>query len=150
MLLDVLANVDRYRGAHPGLAAGFEYLSTQRWRELPPGKHALDRDRLLLIIERVQAKGRDRARLETHRRFIDIQLCVEGAEVIGWKPLAACRELTDPYHEGRDIAFYGDRPDTWLELDGDKFLVFFPDDAHAPLAGIGELHKAIMKVAVDY
>ena len=46
--------------------------------------------------------------------------------------------------------FFGDAADSWLDLSGDKFLVFFPEDAHAPLAGMGGLKKAVVKVAVDW
>jgi beta-galactosidase beta subunit len=31
----------------------------------------------------------------------------------------------------------------------DSFTIFFPHDAHAPLAGRGLLQKAIVKIAVE-
>ncbi len=150
MIIDILSNADRYCSLHSGLTAGLDYLRTGDWRVLPLGKHALDGDRLLIIIEHPQGKGRDAVRLEAHRRYIDIQLCTEGQEVIGWRPLSACGNVTEPYQESRDIMFFADVPETWLELDGEKFLVFFPEDAHAPLAGIGLLQKVVMKVAVEW
>jgi YhcH/YjgK/YiaL family protein len=150
MILDVLSNADRYRALHPGLAAGLDYLRSGDWRTLPLGKHAVDGERLLIIIEHPQGKGRDEARLEAHQRYIDIQLCTKGQEVIGWRPLSACNNVTEPYQASRDIMFFGDTSGTWLELDGEKFLVFFPEDAHAPLAGIGPLQKVVMKVAVEW
>ena len=150
MLLDRLTNAARYRTVHPGIAAGLDYLTRTNWRDLPVGKHAIYGERLWIIVEHPQGKGREHARLEAHRRYIDIQLCHAGHEVIGWKPTADCRTLTEPYQDSRDIMFFGDAADTWLDLSGDKFLVLFPEDAHAPLAGTGAMQKAIVKVAVDW
>jgi beta-galactosidase beta subunit len=45
--------------------------------------------------------------------------------------------------------FFRDRPDSWLSLPAGRLAIFFPDDAHAPLAGRGTLKKAIVKIAVS-
>jgi len=33
---------------------------------------------------------------------------------------------------GGDYQFYSDAPTTWFTLDGDSFVIFYPEDAHAP------------------
>ncbi len=88
------------------------------------------------------------ARLEAHRKYIDVQFLVAGSEEIGWRPLGECRELTEPYDEARDVLFHGDRPLVWIELPVGKFMIFYPEDAHAPLASTGDNVKAVVKVAV--
>ena len=40
------------------------------------------------------------------------------------------------------------RPAAWFPLGRGQFAVFFPDDAHAPLAATGSLHKVVIKVEV--
>jgi len=105
---------------------------------------------MLIILENAQGKGRNAAKLEAHERYIDIQLCWQGSEVIGWRPTSDCHAVTEPYHAERDIKFFGDRSEIWLELTGDRFAVFFPDDAHAPLAGDSAVGKAIMKIRCDW
>ncbi len=44
--------------------------------------------------------------------------------------------------------FFGDQPLTWIVLPQHKFMIFYPEDAHAPLAATGENVKAVVKVAV--
>ena len=44
--------------------------------------------------------------------------------------------------------FFADQPLAWAALPPGKFMIFFPEDAHAPLAGSGDLHKAVMKFAI--
>ncbi len=56
--------------------------------------------------------------------------------------------MTEPYDEARDIVFFGDAPQTWTVLPTGKYMIFFPDDAHAPLAAAGPNTKAVIKVAV--
>ena len=54
------------------------------------------------------------------------------------------------FDAARDVTFFSDRPDSWLSLPAGHFAIFFPDDAHAPLAGRGTLKKAIVKIAIDW
>ena len=146
MIVDALDSADRYRGVHPGFGRAFDVLRSTDLGALPPGRHDIDGDRLYLSIDHVEGRGHDGARLEAHRRYIDIQLVVAGVEEIGWRPLDACRRPDGPFDAGRDIAFFDDRPDVWLTLGTGRFAVFFPADAHAPLAGRGPVRKAILKV----
>lgn len=158
MVLDTLARCHRYTKLHPAFARAFEFLTRADWAQLVSGfastegqsvRHYIDGDRLYVSIDRTDGRGRDGARLEAHRRYIDIQLTIEGHDEIGWKPLGACAQVGIEYDAVKDIAFFKDRPESWLSLPAGHFAIFFPDDAHAPLGGRGTLKKAIMKIAVE-
>ena len=111
-------------------------------------------DSLVLIIDHVEGKGREAARLEAHRKYIDVQLIIPGkgavAEEFGWRPAAACSQTTEKYDAAKDIVFFGDQPEIWFAVPPGYFAVFFPSDAHAPLAGKGAIRKAVVKVAVEW
>jgi biofilm protein TabA len=149
MILDTLAAAERYERLHPDFRSAFDYLRTM----LPPfaeGRHEIDGERLFAIVARSEGRGRDGAKLEVHRRYIDIQYCATGHEVIGWRPLGECAEPEGAFEETRDIQFFADRPLTWIDVPAGAFAIFYPDDAHAPLAGDGEVLKIVVKVAVDF
>ena len=148
MIIDAGAYCHAYKSLHPLLERGFRFLADADLRSFAPGRHAVDGDRMYLSIDHTQGRGRDGARLEAHRRYIDIQYTIAGHEEIGWLPLAECGAPAGGYDETRDIAFFDRRPSTWLAVPEGTFVVFFPQDAHAPLAGRGPVKKAIMKVAV--
>lgn len=148
MILDTLARGWRYRSLHPLFADAFEFLSGARLHALPPGRHELDGDRLYVSVAQEDGRGREGARLEAHRRYIDIQVTLQGAEEIGWAALDACRTPDGAFVAERDLGFFEDRPQTWLSLPPGHFAIFFPDDAHAPLAGLGPIKKAVVKVLV--
>jgi biofilm protein TabA len=146
VVIDTLARTARYSALHPRFARAFEFLATVDPGTLAPGRIPLDGDRLYVLIDHVEGRGREGARLEHHRRYIDIQLTIAGTEHIGWSPLDSCSTPDGAFAENRDIGFFSDRPDTWLVVPQNHFVIFFPDDAHAPLGGEGLLKKAVVKV----
>ena len=150
MIVDSLAGCRRYIALHPGLARAFDVLATGNVAALAPGRHPIDGDRLYVSIDHRDGRGRDGARLEAHRRYLDVQLTIDGAEEIGWAPRASCRQPAGEFDEAKDIGFFDDRPDTWVFVPPGRFAIFFPEDAHAPLAGRGLLKKAIVKVAMAW
>jgi biofilm protein TabA len=56
----------------------FAFLRTTDLPALAPGRHQIDGDRLYASIDRLSGRGLAGARLECHRRQIDIQLTIEG------------------------------------------------------------------------
>ena len=148
MILDDLKHAERYFNLHPGFRAGFRYLSQPNLQSFATGKYELEGDRLFVLINRDPGRGHEGARLEAHRKYIDIQFLVSGAEEIGWRPTEECDHVTDPYDAERDIMFFADPPQTWIHLPVGKFMIFYPNDAHAPLAAQGDNVKAVIKVAV--
>ncbi len=95
-------------------------------------------------------KTRDGARLEAHRGNIDIQFLISGEEEFGWKPTAQCEQPDGAFMPERDVQFFNDAPDSWHLLRPGQFVVFFPEDAHAPMVSAQSLRKVVIKVAVTF
>ena len=150
MVLDALARGERYAALHPAFARAFAFLASTDLAALPTGRNDIDGDAMFVILDRQEGRGRDRARLEAHRRYIDIQYTIDGDEMIGWMPLARCTAPDGAFDETKDVGFFADRPSTWVSVPRGSFTIFFPHDAHAPLAGRGLQKKAVVKIAVDF
>ena len=150
MILDQLSQADMYTGVHPGFAAAFNYLRTADLHSLTAGRHEIDGERLYVVVNRVPGKGREGAKFEVHRRYIDIQFCVSGTDEMAWRALPSCSKPTAEFNEEHDYCLYEDAAETWLTVPPGSFAIFFPQDVHAPLGGQGDLVKAVMKVAVDW
>ena len=86
------------------------------------------------------------AKFECHNQHIDIQLCINGNEQIGWKPREGCKTPKGDYNPEKDVQFYSDQPDTFFSLTNGQFAIFFPEDVHAPMIGDGEIKKLVIKV----
>jgi YhcH/YjgK/YiaL family protein len=150
MILDVVANEERLAKVHPGFGPALEYLRRTNLSQLPEGRQEIDGSRLYALVIRGQGKGQKGAKLEAHRRYIDIQYSITGSDVIGWKPTATCRDPEQAYDEQKDLQFFRDAADSWVTIPEGSFGIYLPEDAHAPAAAEGPLHKIVVKVAVDW
>ena len=150
MIFDQLAHADKYAAVHPGFAAAFKFLRTLDVTGLAEGRHEIDGDRMYLVVNKTQGKGRAGATFEVHRRYIDIQLAVSGTDEMAWRALADCTQPKAPFHVEHDYGLFNDPAETWLVVHPGSFAIFFPQDVHAPLGGTGDLVKAVIKVAVDW
>jgi len=87
--------------------------------------------------------------LEAHRRHIDIHIPQSEEESLGWSPINDLKNCIIPYDEERDVEFYGDEPQCQISVRPGQFVIFFPEDAHAPNIGIGNHRKLCVKIALD-
>lgn len=149
MILSALSQSSRYAALHPLFQQAFDYIRDTDLNALAPGRYPIVGDDLFAIVEQVPAKTKEMAKLEAHRRYIDIQLVLDGDENMGWKPLADCLNPVAEHSEEKDIRFFHDAPASWVAVPPDHFCIFFPEDAHAPLVGSGQVKKVIFKVAVQ-
>ena len=148
MIVAALTDAERYCALHPLFAPAFDFLRNTDLQSLPTGRHEVQGEQLFVIVESCQGRTRDEAKLECHRRYIDIQLVLEGVDEMGWKPLAGCVDPATDYDEARDIRFFNDAPSSWIATPAGSFCLFFPDDAHAPLVSTGLIRKVVVKIAL--
>lgn len=148
MILSSIAQSDRYTNLHPLFQRVFDYIRDTDLFAIEPGRHNIVGDDLIAIVEKVSAKTKEMAKLEAHRKYIDIQLVLEGDETMGWKPLADCLNPISEHSMEKDIRFFHDAPASYVPVPPDHFCIFFPEDAHAPLVGSGTIRKVIFKIAV--
>jgi len=150
MIFDSLNNSTRYIDVHPGFKRGFEFLSNHPLDKLTDGKHPIDGDRIFALGMATKGKGIEKAVFETHRKYIDIQYTVSGADLIGWDEQSLCTPTPDGYDAEKDVEFYTDRPNLWIPVSSGRFAIFFPEDAHAPLGTDSLVHKVVIKVTLDW
>lgn len=147
MILDHLENWERYVALNDGLVKAFSFLQRTDLAELPDGRVDIDGDNVYAVVLHCEGLGRDRATLEGHRKYIDVQFVISGTDEMGWKPAVFCTNDGQGFDEANDLEFYCDEPETWVTVPPERFAIFFTADAHAPMGGLGQLHKVIVKVA---
>jgi YhcH/YjgK/YiaL family protein len=147
MILDTIQNAERYYALHPGFKAAFDWLRGQSGAKLPAGRQEIDGTRLYANVITEGGRGQARAKFEAHRRYIDIQYVVEGFDLMGWRHLDATMKGRG-FDAAKDVELFEDRPEWWVPVPAGHFTIFFPEDAHAPMAGDGPMYKLVAKVAV--
>lgn len=147
MIIDKLANSTVYATLHPGIATALGFLASPHVTNLAPGRYDIAGDDIYAIVDKCQGRGREESPLEVHKRYIDVQYVVSGDEWMGWAPYADCSLDQDGFSSDQDIGLCMERPQSWVQVLPGYFAIFYPSDAHAPLAGMGEVHKIVVKVA---
>ena len=148
MILDKIENAEKYSSLNPRFAMAFRYLRNPALSSLTVERSEIEGDKLYAVLSRKMGKKQQDAKLEIHRKYIDIQFVIAGTDSMGWKATRACTTVEKPYDEEKDIGYFSDTPDTWCAVKAGAFAIFFPEDAHAPMVSELEIHKVIMKVAV--
>jgi YhcH/YjgK/YiaL family protein len=155
MILDHIDNWQQYAACHSAFAKAFSHLAETDFTEMDEGRYELDGDRVYVMVQDCEGRGLDGARIEAHRKYIDIQFTVIGEEVIGWADIAdtGLAKLVGVKGEGydaeKDVEFYSGEPFTWIDIPAGHFAVFFPNDGHAPLAADDSFRKVVVKIAVE-
>ncbi len=146
MILDTLDNADRYVALHPSFRRVFAFLRSPSLKAVESGRLEIDGQRIYAITTSLPGKQPDEARLEAHRRHIDVHFLITGKERMGWRGLTDCREEESPYDAERDYLSFSDDPSMWVTIHPGTFVVFFPGDAHAPMVSNGMVQKVVVKV----
>lgn len=92
------------------------------------------------------------SRFEAHRKMVDVQIVVSGAELIHFAPINDNFVVEEPYDEMRDIMFMaGEVKDTVLLRAGEA-CVIGPELAHMPgmaVNGSSHVKKIVLKIPVE-
>jgi len=106
------------------------------------------------VIEQVyHAKPRPEVFFESHRKYIDVQVILEGAERMEVEDIGRLT-VSQPYLEERDLIKYADTgAASHLVMPAGNVAVFFPVDGHLstlqPTTGPVLVRKAVVKVPVE-
>ncbi len=148
MILDKLQNAKRYYTIHPLFKQAFQFLEQTDLATLPTGVQEIVGKDLFAIISEGKGVREEDAKLEVHRKYIDIQYIISGTDHMGWKDLFQCASPSDPYKEERDAAFFPDKTDNWFNVPAGSFTIFYPDDAHAAMITEQSIRKVVLKIKV--
>ena len=146
MILDSLSNSAKIESLHPDFKKAFDYVKSLDFSALETGKTELNGKDLVVNVSAITGKTAEAARMETHEKFIDIQIPVTAPETMGWKATGDLKEISVAYNPEKDVTFFADKPTAYVQVNPGQFAVFFPEDGHAPGIGEGNYLKIIVKV----
>ena len=149
MVLDLLENLKKYEGLNPHFAKVVEFLDKNDLATLPLGRNEICGDIVYANVMEAQPKSKEEAFIEVHRRYIDIQIPISTDELMGYTPLNQL-PVTD-YNSDNDAAIYpvGMLARDYFNVRQGEFVIFFPQDGHAPAITPVPLKKVVFKVAVE-
>lgn len=146
MILDKIENLNCYASLNPYINKVVEYLNNSDWMNMPSGRVYIEGKELFANFDIAHGRNIDEAVLETHNRMIDIQLIIDGEELVGWCPRSELEPVE--YNAEGDFSLYpGQKPQQYLTLKKGQFMLFLPEDGHAPcITPQKEYRKIIFKL----
>ncbi len=151
MIYDRFENLDLY--CRPGSRLHRALVHARdAARTVADGRTDIDGDRLYASVATYETGARVERRFEAHKKYIDIQVLLEGEEVIDIA-LDTDLPVLEAYDEKRDVMFL--KPPQHvasLVMTPGCFAVFYPHDVHRPGCHLQEqrrVRKIVMKVAVE-
>ena len=148
MILDNIANIDKYACLHPRFAKAFEFVKSQHLESLEPVNFEIDGKDIHASVSAKEVVKDEDAKFECHDNYFDIQVCPSGTETIGWSARADCKEVRTPYNPEKDVTFFADKPSTYFQMKAGQFAIFYPEDVHAPMIGEGVIKKLVVKIKI--
>jgi len=127
--------------------AAFAYMKNTNLDTIAPGKYPIPGTDLVAAITYTPTKDFDKTQWESHRKVIDLQYVIQGAEKISTIKIDKAKN-TVPYDEAKDVARYEADGTVYTAVPG-TFYLFFPSDAHRPsikVDGVEKDKKLVIKI----
>ena len=87
MVIDTIDNLEKYATLNPLFKDVVEFIKANDLNTLEEGKHFIKDKDLFVNIQTAKGKTKQEAKLETHKRMIDIQIPLSAEETFGYTPL---------------------------------------------------------------
>ena len=140
--------LDKYALTHPSFARAFDEVKKIFAGGIEDGKYVIDGDKLYINVMTYDSKEEEKSCFESHKKYIDIQVILEGEEIIGFESTEKL-SITKEYDEGGDYMLYAlnDKYDR-IRVESGEFVVIFPEEPHAPSMAVDNIPTRVRKAVV--
>lgn len=149
MILDNIKNIGNYQCLNADVSRALEIIRNTNFNDLEDNTYLINGFNFRFFITSYQTQETNDTP-EAHRDFIDIQYIISGKEKIGIGQLEDMTEEIEANPQ-KDAWFYHG-PMDYVSVSQGMFVVFFPNDAHAPnispFEGSSNVRKCVFKVHV--
>lgn len=113
--------------------------------DMKPGRYDIHGDDLFAAVSRYDTEPAEVRQFENHRKYIDLQIVLDGSEKLLWADVGSLTMTKDGFSDGGDISFYEGEPAAGVILSGDTCAVLFETDAHMPNV-INREKESVLKI----
>ncbi|MFN8411951.1 MAG: YhcH/YjgK/YiaL family protein [Anaerolineales bacterium] len=148
MIIDHIEHAQLYYSVHPRFKQAFEYFNQIDINTIPVGRYEIDGETMYALVQEYNTKLKEQGFWESHRRYIDLQYMVQGAEGMGYANIHHLQQ--GQYDESKDFLPHSGEGDL-VALKSGNFVLLLPQDVHMPGMALGEsapIKKIVIKIAV--
>lgn len=146
MIIDKFDNIRFYNCLLNNLDSGLEAVKALRNPEV--GRYEFAGG--FFMVQKGETKPMAEGTFEAHRKYVDVQIVVEGSEEIAWADLEDLKEEGE-YDEAKDKAAYTGAEENTMKISAGMCYIAFPHDGHKAVRHTGEQQsytKIVMKLPV--
>lgn len=149
MIIGKIKNIGMYKGISKNLDIAIDNIIDGNYKNKSVGKNEIDGNRVFFNIQEINTKDVEEAFFETHKKYIDIQIVIDGTENYGVLLSDKDLEIAEPFNCEKDFALFNKKPETIFTLTPEDFIIFFTDEPHMPGLKVNEketIKKVVYKI----
>ncbi len=147
MIYDALSHLPDYLSCHSLFPKVSDFINSHNLSDIEAGKVIIG-EGVYAVISEYRTDGIENKFIECHKKYIDIQIIIDGVEQIGVCGKNECKVIGE-YDKDKDLEKLEGKVDL-ITLKKGYFVIFFPQDGHAPGLKIGNsanmVKKAVFKI----
>lgn len=147
MIIDDLKSFHKYVILNEKFKKVFEFLKDNRLEDMAAGSYEIDGRDIFVNIDNYKTK--EISLPEAHRKYIDIQIVLNGHEKIGYAPILQGKTEIQ-YDDEKDIEFLKAECE-YIKAYSGRFFIFYPQDIHQPCITDeteSDVKKAVFKIKI--
>lgn len=150
MIYGKIKNIGCYKGQSQWLDKAIDFLKITDLKSLPIGRIEISGEKVFANVMEAEAKEENNLKFEFHKRYMDIQIDIEGTEniQIGIKTT----RIVEKYIEEKDIGIADCTEYITCKLGEGNFIICMAEEPHKPGIVTKDnryLKKCVLKVAVN-
>lgn len=127
-----------------------DYLKKTDITTLELGKHVIN-EWLYINVQEYMSKPLSECRFESHRKYVDIQMMINGVEAIETCDIDKL-EIAEEYSDENDVMFWKQKPAQMRSvITNNAYVVLYPQNAHMPCIAVdkpSKVRKLVAKVLI--
>src|SRR5687767_10130221 len=124
MVFDHIANARLYSNLGPRIRMALDALAAGEIRTKPVGRYDLDGDNVYAMVQEYTTRTRAEGKWEAHGKYIDVQFCAQGVELMGYANLNDLA-ITETYNEKDDYLLAAGEG-SFITLHEGMFTILYP------------------------
>ena len=148
MIIDRVERLARYQSILPKISTALEAMEEHKENWKAGERYPFDGG--VVFFQSGQTKASEDTQFEAHRKFVDVQVVLEGAEYAALEDLSNL-EVIIPYNYERDVEKYTADTEHFMKMTAGMVYVCFPWDGHKAVFHTDEpleFTKAVIKLEV--
>lgn len=146
MIFDLIENLVEYNSLNPKIGNGLKKFNEI---EIDYNKQ-FEFDGGYLFFQEGTTTHIDEGTFEAHKKYIDIQIVLDGSEYVAWAPIDQL-EVDVAYNVEKDVVRLNGNPETTMKINKGMAYICLPHDGHKALKYIDKAtnyKKAVIKIEI--